>query len=568
MKLGFITSFNYLLVVLVGPSYTMRSVSLTVLAVAATGALASSEAAKPQFTPTNIKAPFIEQFTDDWSKRWTPSEATKKTPVGGETFSYVGKWQVEEPSDAVIEGDKGLVAKSKAAHHAISAAFSKPIDFKKQPLVVQYEVKYQKGGNCGGGYLKLLEDGFQTSGKEFSDTTPWVIMFGPDLTCPGTKVHFIVRHKSPKTGDVEEKHLKPAPQPSIEKLTNLYTLILHPNNTYNVLVNGESSKTGSLLEDFDPPVNPPKEIDDPEDKKPDDWVDQDKIPDPDAKKPDDWDEDAPYEIIDEDAEKPKGWLDDEPLTIPDPDATKPEEWDDEEDGEWIPPTIPNPKCSEAPGCGEWKKPYKPNPDYKGKWVPPLIDNPEYKGVWLPRRIPNPAYFLDETPVKSLPKIGGVGIELWTMTEDILFDNLYIGHSIEDAQKLAKETFEIKKPLEVAASKKPEPAAEEDAEEPISFKEDPIEWIRSHVLDFLDAAKSDPFGAFKTQPEIGAVIIGAIFTLFGMIGALFGLVGNASKPVITKTPKKADKKDEAPVAPAGGEKKDDEKVKKRAAAGKS
>ena len=137
---------------------------------------------------TEVKAPFLEQFTDDWSERWTVSEATKKTPVGGETFSYVGKWTVEDPSTVIIEGDKGLVAKSKAAHHAVSAPFAAPLDFKTQPLVVQYEVKYQKGGNCGGGYLKLLEDGFQSSGKEFEDKTPWVVMFGPDLTCPGTKV--------------------------------------------------------------------------------------------------------------------------------------------------------------------------------------------------------------------------------------------------------------------------------------------------------------------------------------------------------------------------------------------
>ena len=141
--------------------------------------------------PTEIKAPFLEQFTDDWSQRWTPSEATKKTPVGGETFSYVGKWEVEEPSTVVIEGDKGLVAKTKAAHHAISAPFEHAIDFSEKPLVVQYEVKYQKGGNCGGGYIKLLENGFQTAGKEFDDKTPWTIMFGPDLTCPGTKVRFV-----------------------------------------------------------------------------------------------------------------------------------------------------------------------------------------------------------------------------------------------------------------------------------------------------------------------------------------------------------------------------------------
>lgn len=76
--------------------------------------------------------------------------------------------------------------------------------------------------------------------------------------------------------------------------------------------------TGNLLEDFTPAVNPPTEINDPEDKKPEDWVDTPRISDPDAKKPDDWDEDAPYEILDEDAVKPEGWLDDEPTTIPDP----------------------------------------------------------------------------------------------------------------------------------------------------------------------------------------------------------------------------------------------------------
>jgi Calreticulin family len=127
------------------------------------------------------------------------------------------------------------------------------------------------------------------------------------------------------------------PKPTIGKTTNLYTLVLQsvspshvraprinvplsPNNTYDVLVNSDSLNRGSLLEDFNPPVNPPTEIDDPEDRKPEDWVDASRISDPDAKKPDDWDEDAPYEILDEDAEKPEGWLDDEPLTIPDPGA--------------------------------------------------------------------------------------------------------------------------------------------------------------------------------------------------------------------------------------------------------
>lgn len=37
-----------------------------------------------------------------------------------------------------------------------------------------------------------------------------------------------------------------------------------------------------------PPVNPSREIEDPDDRKPEDWDERPKIPDPDAVKPDDW----------------------------------------------------------------------------------------------------------------------------------------------------------------------------------------------------------------------------------------------------------------------------------------
>jgi len=57
-----------------------------------------------------------------------------------------------------------------------------------------------------------------------------------------------------------------------------------PDNTYSVSVDNGEPKTGSLLTDFQPPVNPPNEIDDPEDKKPADWVDIQRIADPAATK--------------------------------------------------------------------------------------------------------------------------------------------------------------------------------------------------------------------------------------------------------------------------------------------
>ncbi len=57
--------------------------------------------------------------------------------------------------------------------------------------------------------------------------------------------------------------------------THVYTAILRAsNNSYAVLIDGEEKKAGSLFEDFEPAINPPETIPDPEDKKPSDWVDE------------------------------------------------------------------------------------------------------------------------------------------------------------------------------------------------------------------------------------------------------------------------------------------------------
>jgi len=160
----------------------------------------------------------LEQFAQNWSDRWTASEATKETSADGEVFSYVGEWTVEEPSVYPgLKGDLGLVAKSPAAHHAISASLPEVIDNKDKTLVVQYvdllitlrnsrfrwiahkslgsaycvtetafcfysllqfnryEVKAQRGLECGGAYMKLLTESPEgIKFKEFSNETPYV----------------------------------------------------------------------------------------------------------------------------------------------------------------------------------------------------------------------------------------------------------------------------------------------------------------------------------------------------------------------------------------------------------
>lgn len=149
-----------------------------------------------------------------------------------------------------------------------------------------------------------------------------------------------------------------------DKQPHLYTLVLSPDNTYRISVDQKVVNEGSLLKDFTPAVNPPKEIDDQSDFKPESWDEREKIEDPTVTKPEDWDQ--PAQILDPNAVKPDGWLDDETDMIPDTTAEKPADWDQEMDGEWEPPMLRNPLC-EAVGCGEWSAPMIPNPEYKGKW---------------------------------------------------------------------------------------------------------------------------------------------------------------------------------------------------------
>ncbi|XP_062333697.1 calmegin isoform X2 [Osmerus eperlanus] len=389
---------------------------------------------------------FAETFDDGSLDSWQVSK-TMKEDADDDIAKYDGKWSVEQLKENKVPGDLGLVLKSRAKHHAISALLNKPFVFEDDALVVQYEVNFQDGIDCGGAYIKLLSDSDHLDLEQFHDRTPYSIMFGPDKCGEDYKLHFIFRHQNPLNKDLEEKHAKRADVDLkkfyTDKKTHLYTLVLNPDNSYEMFIDQSSVGRGNLLHDVIPPVNPAKEIDDPNDSKPEDWDERAKIPDPEAVKPEDWDEDAPAKVEDPDAVKPEGWLDEEPEFVPDPSAEKPDDWDEEMDGVWEAPQVPNPACETAPGCGDWKPPMVNNPLYKGKWKAPLVENLNYQGVWSPRKIPNPDFFEDLHPFQ-MEAFRAVGLELWSMTSDIYFDNFIITSHKEVADRWASDSWGLKK----------------------------------------------------------------------------------------------------------------------------
>jgi len=339
-----------------------------------------------------------EQFNDEgWTKRWTESSKWKPKADMGKWVNTAGEWYADKE-------DKGIQTSEDARFYGLSAKLSKEFKSEDKELVIQYSVKHEQDLDCGGAYIKLLPGGKKFDAASFGGDSPYAVMFGPDICGSSNKKTHVILHYAKKNDNLL---IKKNVNTESDNLTHLYTLVIRPDNTFEVFIDNKSVRKGKLEEEFDFLLA--KEIKDPAASKPSDWVDNAKMPDP---------EDM----------KPEGY-DDIQAEIPDPDAAKPDDWDDEDDGEWEAPMIDN-------------------PDYKGPWKPKMIDNPLYKGKWDHPMIANPDYAEDDE-MFMVCKDGctHVGFELWQVKTGTLFDDIIITDSLEEAQKFAEETFFKKKDAE-------------------------------------------------------------------------------------------------------------------------
>jgi len=280
--------------------------------------------------------------------------------------------------------------------------------------VIQFSVKFPQKIDCGGGYIKVFD--YSQHPKNFGGDSPYQIMFGPDICGTSTKKVHVIFHHSGKNHLVKKDI-----RAETDQLTHVYTLIVHPDDTYEVRVDGDKRESGSLATDWD--FMAPKTIKDPNAKKPADWVDNAKMDDPSDTKPANWD--------------------DVPKEIPDPDAEKPADWNDETDGTWEPTMIPN-------------------PDWKGEWKPRQIDNPDYKGPWKHPEIANPDY-VELKDLHKYENIGGVGIDVWQVKAGTIFDNIIITDSVSEAEDFLDETYKKNKDAEKAMFDEKDSAKKEQEE---------------------------------------------------------------------------------------------------------
>ncbi|CAK9302474.1 unnamed protein product [Gordionus sp. m RMFG-2023] len=382
------------------------------------------------FIYINAETYFSDTFPGE-SLGWKPTKKTDKEY--GKMVMSAGKYFGKDHKDEAI----GLQTSNDARFYAYSTNFPK-FSNEDKSLIIQYQVKHEQNIDCGGGYIKLMPS--TVDPESFDGTSEYNIMFGPDICGATKKVHVIFSHYD----DKEKKLINHLTNKDIkcedDELSHVYTLIVKPDNTYIVKIDGKEVSSGSIEDDFG--ILPPKTINDPTSIKPDNWVDKKEMDDPTDMKPENW-------------EKPE--------KIPDPKGIKPDTWDDEMDGEWEAPMIDNPEYK-----GEWKPKQIPNPDYKGPWTPKIIPNPEYKS--------NPLLY-------RYSDIGAIGLDLWQVKSGTIFDNFIITddekeaedfmkkwEAIKDGEKKAKEELDKEK-ADKEASKKPETDDKDNMEEEDDETED-------------------------------------------------------------------------------------------------
>jgi len=360
------------------------------------------------FALASGKIYFSETFGSGWESRWTESKWKQSEGTQGKWAPTAGKWFKDEAEDT------GLQTAEDSKFFGISASFDSFSNAGKE-LIIQYQAKYEKDVECGGGYVKIGPK--MSDPTAFGDPTVYNIMFGPDKCGYTKRTHLIFNYKGKnvlKKSDLAYKQ-------EGEGTSHLYRMVLKPDNTVRVEIDEEKIYEGSIKEDWE--VLKPKEIPDPDDKKPEDWTDESMIDDPEDKKPDDWVEEK---------------------RMVDAEAKKPDDWDDEEDG-------------------EWEAPMKDNPAYKGDWYGKRISNPAYKGVWEAKKIANPEYE-DDDSVYKFEDFGFIGFDLWQVKGGTIFDNVIITDDKAEADSFAKKWKALS---EVEASKK----KEEDAAKATETKKD-------------------------------------------------------------------------------------------------
>ena len=295
-------------------------------------------------------------------------------------------WHEHSARFVVNSTHRALQTATDARFYHASAPFVRPFDASR--LVVQFRARHPQKLDCGGGYLKLIDSKAHTDAVQ-RDSTPYRLMFGPDVCGNKNQTHVMLAHNA------SYHELEPPMPCATDQAAHVYTLhIDSESGTYAVHIDDDRKRSGALRDDWK--ILPPRVVPDERYEKPSDWVDERLVDDPEDVKPIGWDDEA---------------------QIVDPAAEKPHDWNDDDDGEWEAPLIDN-------------------PGFNGTWRPRRVVNPAFVGEWSPPMLSNPDYF-DDPSIGDMRGVDTLAMEIWQVRAGSLFDHFLITDDVELARARAR-----------------------------------------------------------------------------------------------------------------------------------
>nr|XP_013001958.1 calreticulin-3 isoform X2 [Cavia porcellus]XP_013001959.1 calreticulin-3 isoform X2 [Cavia porcellus] len=232
--------------------------------------------------------------------------------------------------------------------------------------------------DCGGGYVKLFPADLDP--RTLNSQSPYYIMFGPDICgFDFKKVHVILQFKNEYHANKKTIKCK------VDGFTHLYTLILRPDLTYEVKIDGQSTELGSIEHDWHLTslrktaamvVAAAADTDQGRARTAQDWK--------------------------------KHFLDAR--------ANKPSDWNSELDRDWPGPMLQKPPYQDG------LKPEGINPD-----------------IWLHEKMSSTSY-LAQYDLSEFENIGAIGLELWQVRSGTIFDNFLLTDDEAYAENFGKATW--------------------------------------------------------------------------------------------------------------------------------
>jgi hypothetical protein len=206
------------------------------------------------FAFTQGKVYHTENFDGGFSK-WVHSSWKSAESSAGKFNHTAGKWFGDAKDGLSLQTaeDYRFYTTSTKMTHPFLRKQAGSAD--KKTLVLQYSVKHEQNWiECGGGYIKVFPAGLVQ--KDMNNESPASIVFGPDLCGTQTK-DVLVTFRAGKELFPIKKHIRC----ESNKLTHFYTLIVNPDDSYEVRIDNSKKESGKLSEDFSFPSNSKLAID-------------------------------------------------------------------------------------------------------------------------------------------------------------------------------------------------------------------------------------------------------------------------------------------------------------------